>query len=729
MQGRFCSAYSLIAPLHLPPPCEGIAMNSLLNNLSIRARMSLSVLLFLITLGLAMYSARTAIGANIDFAVMEKYGNEYQRPLAKILDTTAKLRLELTKTQLNQGKKETLAELATIITTTMGNLKSIQDEIGETLQFTDDGLKSRGREALKFETVQEKWKNLSQKANSAAQAKLDADVASFIADIRGMIAHSGDTSNLILDPDLDSYYLMDMTLLALPQTIDRLSVIASTIYPQLASGYEMTQAEKTEAAVMARMLAESDVARLKADMDTSLKEDPNFYGTSDSFQTKGKMWIEEYETKNNALVEMLQKISSGEKVSQETFVSTLLAAQASAHTFLSEGYDELDVLLDKRIASYAGDQQRSLLVSIAGILISLLFFFIVVRTVTAPLDELTDSMDRLASNQLDTQIGYTQAKSEIGKMARAIQVFKDNAMKIIQLKEEQVVHDKRAQDEKKKLIKDLAETFEASVGGIVQSVSATSTELQSSAESLSSTSNQTTKQATHVASASEQTALSVQVVASAAQELTSSIGEISRQVNESTGLISGAVKQIYKTNETVRSLAESSSKIGEVVNLINDIASQTNLLALNATIEAARAGDAGKGFAVVASEVKNLAGQTAKATEEITNSISTMQQVTDSAVTAMQEIAKIVETINAVSNNIVAAVTQQSSATQEIAKNIQHVSDNTAEVSNNIQNVTFAAQESMNGSAQVLSAAGELSRQSERLRTEVSQFLSRIKVS
>ena len=171
----------------------------------------------------------------------------------------------------------------------------------------------------------------------------------------------------------------------------------------------------------------------------------------------------------------------------------------------------------------------------------------------------------------------------------------------------------------------MAEKFETAVGGIVQAVASTSTELHSSAESLYGISSQTTQRSIQVAEASEQTSLSVQVVASAAEELTSSIGEISRQVYESTGLISGAVEQINQTNDTVRTLAESSGKVGEVVGLINDIASQTNLLALNATIEAARAGEAGKGFAVVASEVKNLAGQTAKATEEISTNITAMQ--------------------------------------------------------------------------------------------------------
>lgn len=704
-------------------------METLLNNLTIRTRLSLSIILFLLTLGWAMYSARTAIGANIEFALMEKYGNEYQRPLATILDATGRLRLQLSRASNGNIDNQQLGDLVQQITKSMEKLKTEQESIGSILQFTDEGLGSRDRNNLKYEAVLAKWTGLATQIHDHPTTVKDEDVASYITDIRGMIGHSGDTSNLILDPDLDSYYLMDMTLLALPQAIDRLSVIGSRVYPLLAASHEMSADERTEVAVMARMLSESDVDRLKADMDTSLKEDKNFYGVNEAYQEKGKKWIEDYVQANTALVTTLQAIARGEKISQQEFVAVLTKAEDTAYTFLSDGYDELDRLLGFRMASYANDQQHSLIVSLAGILVSLLFFVIVVRTVTAPLSSLTSSMEKLANNVLDTPVKYTQTRSEIGKMARAIQIFKDNALKIIQLKDEQTKHDQQSQEERKKLVQNLASTFEASVGTIVSAVSATSTELQSSAESLSNVSRQTTDQANTVATASEQTAMSVEVVASAAEELTSSIGEISRQVHESTSLISGAVDQIYKTNQTVQTLAESSGKIGEVVHLINDIASQTNLLALNATIEAARAGEAGKGFAVVASEVKNLAGQTAKATEEITTSISSMQQVTNDAVTAMHEIAKVVENINDVSNNIATAVTQQSSATQEIAKNVQNVASNTSEVSNNIQNVTTAAEESLSGSEHVLNAAGELSQQAERLQSEVSQFLTRIKVS
>jgi methyl-accepting chemotaxis protein len=261
------------------------------------------------------------------------------------------------------------------------------------------------------------------------------------------------------------------------------------------------------------------------------------------------------------------------------------------------------------------------------------------------------------------------------------------------------------------------------VAEVVKSVAAASNELKSTAESMSATAEETSRQATTVAAASEQATTNVQTVASAAEELSSSIAEISRQVAESASIAGQAVDEAGRTNATVQSLAEAAQKIGQVVELINDIASQTNLLALNATIEAARAGEAGKGFAVVASEVKNLANQTAKATEEIAAQINEMQTTTNGAVGAIQGISGTIGRISEIATSIASAVEEQGAATQEIARNVQQAAAGTQDVSANIGGVTQAAGETGAGASQVLSAADELSRQSAQLQTEIDQFL------
>jgi methyl-accepting chemotaxis protein len=541
-----------------------------------------------------------------------------------------------------------------------------------------------------------------------------------------MFAHSGDTSNLILDPDLDSYYLMDITLLALPQTMDRLSLIGSTFYPALGTS-ELDLALRTQSAVMAQMLAESDVARIEGDIDVSLKEDANFYGVSESFQKAAPELLAQYKAKNEILLALLKKIANGEPVAQHAFAEAVFGAQEATRTFFDKGFEELDRFLDFRIADYRNGQIKSVLTAFAGILISLLFFFVVVGTITNPLGTLTKIMGRLAANDLEVDVDYTTAKSEIGHIAGSIKIFKENAINMKLMKEQEAERERKNLLEKKKAMENLARDFETSVGNIVRVVADASNKLQGNARALSTSSEKTSEQASSVAAASEETSVSVQVVASSAEELNASIHEISRQVSESTGMIGEAVAEIEKTNQTVKGLAESSARIGDVVQLISDIASQTNLLALNATIEAARAGAAGKGFAVVASEVKTLAKQTAQATEEITSKIASMQNETNGAVLAIQRIEEMVQRINTSSENIATAVTQQSAATQEIARNVEQVSTTTAEVSTNITSVTKAALSSRHDSGEVLEAAGELATSSGRLKEEVDQFLHQVR--
>jgi methyl-accepting chemotaxis protein len=349
------------------------------------------------------------------------------------------------------------------------------------------------------------------------------------------------------------------------------------------------------------------------------------------------------------------------------------------------------------------------------------------RGISNPISAMTTAMGKLAGGELETDVPAQDKTNEIGEMAAAVQVFKENAIRVKEMEAEAQKQEIQAAEEKTRLMNQMADDFQASVGGVVETVSSAATELQSSAQSMTAISEETSSQATAVAAASEEASTNVQTVASAAEELSSSISEISRQVSQSTQISGTAVEAAGKADEMVQGLAMSAQKIGEVVAMITDIADQTNLLALNATIEAARAGEAGKGFAVVASEVKNLANQTAKATEEIGSQIGEIQGATEDSVQAIQGITKTIGEISEISSAIAAAVEEQGAATQEIARNVEQAAAGTGEVSSNIQGVTQAAGEAGSTSSQVLGAANELSQQSEMLKVEVDKFMTQVR--
>jgi methyl-accepting chemotaxis protein len=349
------------------------------------------------------------------------------------------------------------------------------------------------------------------------------------------------------------------------------------------------------------------------------------------------------------------------------------------------------------------------------------------RSVSMPVRRMAETMRRLSQGEANVGVPGTGRRDEIGEMAKAVQVFKDNMAETEHLRAEQEEQKKQAEEQQRQAMLAMADSFEAAVGDIVRGVSSQATELQATAQSMSATAEETERQSTAVAAASEEASTNVQTVASAAEELSSSIAEISRQVATSSDITARAVEDTRRTNEQIQGLAEAAQSIGDVVKLISDIASQTNLLALNATIEAARAGDAGKGFAVVASEVKSLASQTAKATEEISTKITEMQTATSHSVTAVQEIGQTIARINEIATTIASAVEEQGAATQEIARNVQQASAGTTEVSMNIAGVTRAANDTGAASTQVLGTAGELALQSEALRGQVENFLANIR--
>ncbi len=358
---------------------------------------------------------------------------------------------------------------------------------------------------------------------------------------------------------------------------------------------------------------------------------------------------------------------------------------------------------------------------------SVIFTFV---GVSRPLTRLSGALGKMAAGELNIEIPGAVRGDEVGDVAKAVVVIRENAeQKARDEAEAKASQNKHAAEQRRADMVRLADTFETAVGEIVETVSSASTELETSAGTLTANAEHAQELTTMVAAASGEASTNVQSVASATEELSSSVNEISRQVQESARMATEAVGQARITNDRVSELSKAAGRIGDVVELINTIAEQTNLLALNATIEAARAGEAGRGFAVVASEVKALAEQTSKATGEIGQQISGIQAATQDSVNAIKEISGTIERLSEISSTIAAAVEEQGAATQEISRNVQQAAHGTQQVSSGITNVQRGAAETGSASNQVLSAAQSLSGDSNRLKVEVGKFLNSVRAA
>jgi methyl-accepting chemotaxis protein len=500
--------------------------------------------------------------------------------------------------------------------------------------------------------------------------------------------------------------------------------------------YSVTRLRLVDARYVAAIEPASDLDSLSARRLKNVETAATRYAPRIAGADEQTTWLI-YQQKWNAYLSHRAKITSAAQAKDQGILNELF--QASRIPF-----DEVIQSLDRSIALNVsgGDQARvkaeatyehALLM--IGLLCSVSFAFglagvvYVLVGVTRPINRLILRMRNLASGDVEASVPYTDRTNEIGSIAAAVEASRENLVRTRQLEEETVLARASAEAQRKAGMHQMADAFEEAVGSIVGMVSTAATELQTTAQTMTATAGETANQSSSVAVAAEQAAANVNTVAAAAEELGSSVREIGRQVSGSSDLAQTAVGEADQTMQLVQALSQASSRIGDMVGLISNIASQTNLLALNATIEAARAGEAGRGFAVVATEVKELAAQTARATEEISSQISQIQGASGQAVSAIGSITTRIREINGVAASIAAAVEQQSAATQEIVRNVAQASAGTGEVTHNITGVARASEATGSAANQVLSAASELSRQSEHLNGEVLRFLSTVRAA
>ncbi len=524
----------------------------MLKKFSLFQRLILANLLYAIPVISLIYLMVQAQNVNIDFAIQETKGNAIQRPLENLLQSVLEART------FSPGSNSA-AERIKQIDGQLNALESAFETYGEDLQFNEEGLKKRGREQILFASFKKRWLDFVAKTESLNQTGWVEAITPFVADLRTMITHAGDTSNLILDPDLDSYYLMDVTLLALPQSQDRISEIMAFVRGRVQN---LSSADRIQLAVYAALAKQSDLDRVTADLQTTLNEDPNFFGESATLKTKLAPAVTQYQAAMDKFIQALSALSTGDEKAPSFGEFYKLGNQALDESFKSwnVAVGELDVLLDTRLATLKAQKQRSLSIALAALAVAVMILFWISSSFNRNMTVVISRLRDLVSKSRDSGDHLVTTSEELS---------------ISSIEQTEALQQTSAAMEQ--------------IRSMIQATVANATEAKDSAENSLSR---------------------AEAGQGAVQKLIQAIQEIS----ESNKLV---LQQMEQNKTEMSEITNIISEISGKTKVINDIVFQTKLLSFNASVEAARAGEAGKGFSVVAEEVGNLAQMSGGASNEI----------------------------------------------------------------------------------------------------------------
>ncbi|WP_207485884.1 methyl-accepting chemotaxis protein [Arenibaculum pallidiluteum] len=658
--------------------------------LDLGRRLFLAYALFLLPVAYLLYSLVAQQNIAIDFALKERQGNAYLTALREA------------QTALHARLRTGDAAGATGI---VPALRAAEAAHGQ-------GMDSAALSAELAGKVAALGGRPSAEAGEAALAAL-----------RALVVRVGDKSNLILDPDLDSYYAMDIVLIKGPDLLDRIGGMA-TLAAALAADGALDAEERTEYLIQKGGLS-ALVEGIAASVDSGYRA--NADGSLRANLDAG------YRSADQAVRRLMETLDRGllagsGRVALEPGAVAGAEAEAmlASASFLATTSRELDRLLDIRTGGFRMGQVKVLAVTAVLFVLALgVIVLMVSRGVSLPIRRMTSAMEALSRGDLGVEIPGAGRGDEVGVMARAVEVFRTGLVEARRLGEEQAASHAR-EASRAKVLAQLTQEFDSAVSRVMSTVDTAAHQVQDVSSALSSAATRAVQQSSTVAASAQQASANVETVAAATEELSASIREIQFQISDAGRVSREGVEAVDGADRTISGLAEAAGRIGDVVSLINDIAARTNLLALNATIEAARAGEAGKGFAVVANEVKHLANQTAKATEEITAQITAMQETTHQAVAAVKSVGGAMLKVDQVMGVIAGAAEQQTAATLEIARNAQEAAIGNAEVTREIAGVSDDAAASGETTGALVRSADGLIGATQDLRGTVQTFLSQV---
>lgn len=650
---------------------------------------------FLLPISVLLYLMLAGIQERIEFASLEKQGNAYQRPLEKTLHGLLQHRwavvktLEGDKTAQNAALREEEA-----VDSGLRAVELIHKSLGDGLQFHPEGLGKRKRDDANNGALVRGWGSLRRSLNGATLKDFRENSDHLLKKVRTMITHLGDTSNLILDPDLDSFYLMDVTLVALPQAQHRIGDIL-LLYQELVKAEKGREREEIKKALVGQLalFREADADRVIASANTSLMEDETFFGKSELLQKELPGPLEKF----SKSAEKLEKLLSDSKTLEANAADPKIAE--AGHAALDASFalwdtavHELDRLLEIRISKFKADRVYAFLLSFLALAFSCLLVWYIGKGITTPIHATRDRLEKLVQGDL---IAETRVfgQGELAEMSSS-------------------------------LAKAISSSHHAisSITANSKTLLGSATQQKEVSRMMASNSAETSSQASLIASSAEEVSTNIRTVAAAAEEMGATIREIARQSQQAVQVAFEAVRIAETGNRAVLRLGENSAIIGNVVKFITSIAEQTNLLALNASIEAARAGEFGKGFAVVASEVKELARETAKATDDIRSKIQGIQADTLEAVGSNERTREIISKIHEIQNTIASAVEEQVATTREITRNVADAAIGSGEIARNIVGLAEAATNTSRGAANLDQAAQGLDSMARELQTLVQAF-------